>query len=77
MAYTQTIPRLQQMSSAAVTVLGKVLVHSSTPASTKVRAADSLLNHAVKAIEIEDIEVRVSELERAAESDGKLRKGTR
>jgi len=31
-------------------------------------AADSILDHAAKAIEIEDIEARVSELERAAEA---------
>ncbi len=35
-----------------------------TPASTKVRAADSVLNHGAKAMEIEDIEVRVAALER-------------
>jgi hypothetical protein len=35
--------------------------------ATRVRAADSILNHTSKAIEIEDIERRVSELERAAE----------
>jgi hypothetical protein len=44
------------------------MVDASTPASTKVRAADSVLNHSAKAIEIEDIEVRVAELERAAEA---------
>jgi len=38
------------------------------PASTCARAADSVLDHAAKAIEIEDIEARVSELERAAEA---------
>ena len=37
------------------------------PPATKVRAADSILNHTTKAIEIEDIEARVSELERAAD----------
>ena len=31
------------------------------------RAAHSVLTHAARAIEIEDIEARVSELERAAE----------
>jgi hypothetical protein len=31
-------------------------------------AADSVLDHAAKAIEIEDIEARVSDLERAAET---------
>jgi len=73
MAYAQAITRLQQMSSAAVTILGKVLVDPNTPPSTKVRAADSVLNHAAKAIEIEDIEVRVASLEAAAglEAEGK------
>jgi hypothetical protein len=42
------------------------MVESATPASVKVRAADSVLDHAAKAIEIEDIESRVSELERKA-----------
>ena len=65
-AHGQSIARLQQATSAAVSTLLKVMVDASTPASTKVRAADSVLNHSAKAIEIEDIEVRVSELERAA-----------
>jgi hypothetical protein len=44
------------------------MVDPSTPASTKVRAAGDILSHALRAAEIEDIEVRVSELERAAEA---------
>ena len=32
----------------------------------RLRAADSVLGHAAKAIELEDIEARVAELERAA-----------
>jgi hypothetical protein len=67
-AFSQSIARLQQGSSAAVTTLIKLLLDQSTPASVKARVADSILNHAAKAIEIEDIEARVSELERAAES---------
>jgi hypothetical protein len=47
--------------------LGKVMLDSATPPATRVRAADSILNHTAKAIEIEDIEARVSDLERAAE----------
>jgi hypothetical protein len=43
------------------------MVDTSTPASTKVRGAESVLNHSAKAIELGDIEVRVTELERAAE----------
>ena len=67
-AHGQSIARLQQATSAAVSTLLKVMVDASTPASTKVRAADSVLNHSAKSIEIEDIEVRVAELERAAEA---------
>jgi hypothetical protein len=66
-AFGQSIARLQQASSAAVSTLLKVMIDPATPASTKVRAADSVLDHSAKSIEIEDIEARVAELERAAE----------
>jgi hypothetical protein len=46
------------------------MVDVNAPHSTRVRAADSVLDHAAKAIEIEDVEVRVTELERAAEASG-------
>jgi hypothetical protein len=64
-AFGQSIARLQQASGAAVATLLKIMVDSNAPASTRVRAADSVLDHGAKAIEIEDIEARVSELERA------------
>jgi hypothetical protein len=67
-AYSQSIARLHQMSSAAVSTLGKVMVDPGTPSATKVRAADSILNHTIKAIETENLEARLSELERAEES---------
>ena len=65
-AFSQSIARLHQMSSAAVSTLGKVMVDPKTPPATKVRAADSIINHTTKAIEIEDIEARVAALEQAA-----------
>jgi hypothetical protein len=67
-AHGQSIIRLQQATSAAVSTLLKVMVDASTPASTKVRAAARVLNHSAKAIEIEDIGVRVLALEAAAAS---------
>ena len=67
-AYSQSIARLQQASSAAVSTLLKVMLDPSTPGSTRVRAADSVLDHSAKAIEIEDIEARLTELERTAEA---------
>jgi hypothetical protein len=44
------------------------MLEGGTPPSAKVRAADSILNYTIKAIENEDIEARVSALERAAEA---------
>jgi hypothetical protein len=69
-AHAQSIARLQQATSAAVSTLLKVMVDPATPASTKVRAADSVLDHSAKAIEIEDVEVRVAALEAAAVCQG-------
>jgi len=66
-AYGQGIARLQQATGLAVSVLLKVMVDSATLASVKVRAADSVLDHSVKDIELEDIEARVAELERVAD----------
>ena len=70
-AFSQTITRLQQGSSAAATTLLKIMLDPNAPASTRVRAADSVLDHAAKAIEIEDIEARVSALEGAAKANQK------
>jgi transposase-like protein len=66
-AFGQAVARLQQGTAAAATTLLKVLIDANTPASVKVRAAEAIFNHAAKAIEVEDIEARVSELERVAE----------
>jgi hypothetical protein len=65
-AFSQSVARLQQASGAAVSTLLRVMVDAKTPPSTKVRASECILNHAAKAIELEDIEARVAELERAA-----------
>jgi hypothetical protein len=70
-AFAQSIARLQQASSAAVSVLVKIMIDPNAPHSTRVRAADSVLDHAAKAIEIEDIDVRVSALEEATAKDSK------
>ncbi len=66
-AVSQSNARLQQASSAAVSTLLKIMVDPSSPASSRVRAADRVLDRAKQAIEIEDIEVRLAALERAAE----------
>ena len=66
--FSQAIARLQQATGAAASTLMKIMVDPAAPASVRVRAADSILDHSAKAIELEDIEARVSELERAAEA---------
>jgi hypothetical protein len=72
-AFRQSVARLQQASSAAVSTLLKVMVDPATPPATKVRAADSVLDHSAKAIELEDIEARVAALEAATASGSQRR----
>ena len=63
-AFSQSIARLQQGASAAATTLLKTMIDPNTPASVRIRAAECVMNHAMKAIEIEDIEARVRSEER-------------
>lgn len=60
--------RLQQMSNAAATTVGKMMVDQNAPTSTRVRAAEAILSHAAKTIDLEDIKARLVELERANEA---------
>jgi hypothetical protein len=46
----------------------KLMVDVNVPAAVRLRAADAVYDRGVKGIETEDIEVRVAELEWAAES---------
>ena len=48
-----------------------MLVDPNVPASVRVRAAECIMNHAIKAIELEDIEARLTELERSTDPDKK------
>ena len=42
------------------------MIDPNSPASTRVRAADSVLDHGAQAIELEDLEVRLAALEKSA-----------
>jgi hypothetical protein len=66
--FGQSTARLQYGASAAASTLLKVMLDPATPASTKVRAAECVLAHAAKAIEIEEIDARLTTLEQAAAS---------
>ena len=67
-AYSQAVAKLQQGATAAATTLLKIMLDQSTPSSVRIRAAECIMNHSSKAIEIEDVEARVAELERAADA---------
>jgi hypothetical protein len=67
-AFGQATARLQQGSSAAASTLLKIMLDKDAPASCRLRAAKSVLNHAAKAIEIEDIAARVAALEEATQT---------
>ena len=58
-AFAQPTAQLQQASSAAVSVMMKTMVEMGAAPSTRLRAADLVYSHSVRAIEIEDIEARV------------------
>ena len=64
-AFLQAIARLQQVASAAVSLLMKMIADPNAPAAVRVRAADSALKHARCGMEIEDILVRMEAIERA------------
>src|ERR1700688_1978771 len=63
----QAVARLQQATGAAGSVVLKLMTDPNVPAAVKLRAAECVFDRSIKGIELEDIEARVSELERAAE----------
>ena len=67
-AFSQSIARLQHASNAAVGTLLRVMTDREAPAASRVRSADVVLQMALRGMETEDIEARVTELERASEN---------
>jgi hypothetical protein len=68
--YSQAVARLQQGTSAAAATLLKTMIDPATPASVKIRAAEAIFNHAAKAIEIQDIDARLTALEASVPDQG-------
>jgi L-ribulose-5-phosphate 3-epimerase UlaE len=66
-SFRQAVARLQQASSVAVTTLLKLAVDQNSPPAVRARASYYILTLSTKAMETEDLEVRVAELEHAAE----------
>ncbi len=55
-------------TGAAVATLLRIMTDREAPASSRIRAADIILQGAFRGMELEDIEARIAELERAAET---------
>ena len=66
-ALGQALARMHAAASEAVSTLREVMTDTTAPASTRVSAARSVVELAIKAVELEDIEARVAELERRTE----------
>ena len=64
-AFSQCTARLLQMSPAAVSTLGKIMVDANAPAASRVRAAQYVLESAARGIGLEDLEIRLRELEKS------------
>lgn len=63
-AVHQSVARMQQATGAAAITILKLMTDPNVPAAVRLRAAECVFDHAIKGVELEDIESRVSELER-------------
>ena len=66
-AVRQAVARLQRGSSDAVDALTSIVRNKRMRASTRVAAASKILELAIKAVELEDIEARLAVLEQHME----------
>ncbi len=64
-AVSQAVARLQQFSSHATTVLLQLMDDRSVSSSVRLRAAIAVLEFAIRAVELEDLQQRVEALEQA------------
>ena len=69
-AVSQSITQLQKISSEAVQTLREVMNNKETPPASRVTAAKAVLEMAIKAVEVEDLAVRIEALEKATEGVG-------
>ena len=68
-AVQQAVARLQQATGAASVTILKLMTDPNVPGAIRLRAAGYVLDYAIKGVEDEDIDARLSELERAAEAN--------
>jgi hypothetical protein len=63
----QSVAGLQQATGAAGVTILKLMTDPNVPAAVRLRAAEAVFVHAIKGIELEDIEGRLAALEQATE----------
>lgn len=68
-AVEQAIGRLQQTTSDAVSTIECVMNDPENPAGVRLRAAETVLNTALRAIELFDLETRMAALESQLEAN--------
>jgi hypothetical protein len=64
----QSVARMQQATGAAAITILKLMTDPNVPAAVRLRAAECVFDHAIKGVELEDIEARVAALELASAS---------
>jgi len=65
----QAIARLQQNTGVASVTILKLMTDPNVPAAIRLRAAAHAMDYSIKGVELDDIEARLAELERAAEEN--------
>ena len=62
-AVKQTVARLQRASAPVVSILLQLAASEQTPAAARIAACRAVLEYTFKAVELEDLDERLSELE--------------
>jgi hypothetical protein len=62
-AVNHAVIRLQRASSDAVTVLHDLMMKDDAPASARITAARTVLDYAIRAVEIDELKARIDQLE--------------
>jgi hypothetical protein len=61
----QASARMQQATGAAGTIILRLMTDPNVPPAVRLRAAECVFDHAIKGVELDDIEARVAVLEQA------------
>jgi hypothetical protein len=65
-AVHQSVARMQQATGAAAVTVLKLMTDTNVPSAVRLRAAECVFDYAIKGIELEDTEARLTALEQAA-----------